>query len=440
MPPLAGYWHSLLAKHGHVWKAVYKEATKAVKAKLTGRVPAQVEHVYARVPVRQSVHPVARIRQGQSGWLNSKRYFHNAVRYLTTEARAGAGPTRATFKSATWTAIKQSPGRAPFASTLRPNLTGGTLGRTAGGYGLGGGRVGAQRYFSHGPAGQTQVVQNVSQAVRAFMLGGQKAQFDGVSPVTGEKRYKAVTQLQHDTGKKMRELPKTTPGSHVDFSINPTVTALTPLKTVPGFDSQEQHLNTEGLLDVLSVDFSRSLKELAIVLADLKRLSALGDLPVTYQNSSLRVHFPGCDGDTIERLCDELNIQRGMVVQDEDFDAFTGTEMALLFPFAPSKPVSEADELFHQPPQRTKKQSQPIDWQDMFTPSERSYEDSTRSETGFEDIDELEEDNPWLSSPSEDEGYHFSDDVVSSSHSPLEYQGIEGIYRFIEQCDSVRRN
>ncbi|KAF4556901.1 Hypothetical protein D9617_1g087830 [Elsinoe fawcettii] len=436
MPPLAGYWHSLLAKHGHVWKAAYKEASKAVKAKLTGRVPAQVEYAYAKVPVRQSVHPVARIRQGQSGWLNSKRHFHNAVRYLTTTAEGSSGRTRASIQSATWTAIKQSPGRAPFASALRPNLTGGTLGRTAGGYTLGGGRAGAQRYFSHGPASQTHVVQNVSQAVRAFMLGGQKAQFNGVSPITGEKRYKAVTRLQHDTGKKLREIPRTTPGSHVDFSINPTVTALTPLKSIPGFEDEQQNLNTEGLLDVLSVDFSRSLKELAIVLSDLRKLSVLGDLPITYHNSSLRIHFPGCDSDAVVRLCDELNIQRGMVVQDEDFDAFTGTEMALLFPFAPSRSVSEADELFYDKPQAPRKNTDPIDWKNMLTPSEQSYEDSTRSDGGLEELDELQEENPWLS---DDESYHFSDEVVSSSHSPLEYQGIEGIYRFIEQCDDVRR-
>ncbi|KAF2223177.1 hypothetical protein BDZ85DRAFT_296359 [Elsinoe ampelina] len=436
MPPLAGYWHSLLAKHGHVWKAAYKEASKAVKAKLTGRVPAQVEFVYAKVPVRQSVHPVARIRQGQSGWLQSKRYFHNAVRYITTASEANASRTRASINSATWTAIKQSPGRAPFASTLRPNLTGGTLGRTAGGYTLGGGRAGAQRYFSHGPVAQTQVVQNVSQAVRAFMLGGQKAQFNGVSPVTGEKRYKAVTRLQHDTGKKMRELPRTTPGSHVDFSINPTVTALTPLKNIPGFEDQQQHLNAEGLLDILSADFSRALKELAIVLSDLRKLSVLGDLPITCHNSSLRIHFPGCDSDTVTSLCDELNIQRGMVVQDDDFDAFVGTEMALLFPFAPSKSPSEADDLFCEKPALPRKKTDPIDWKNMLTPTERSYEYSTRSESGLEEMDELEEHNPWFS---EDEDYHFSDEVVSSSHSPLEYQGIEGIYRFIEQCDGARR-
>jgi hypothetical protein len=44
---------------------------------------------------------------------------------------------------------------------------------------------------------------------------------------------------------------------------------------------------------------------------DLKRLSSLGDLPVTLeQKSILRVRFPGCAAETVERLCDEVGVQR----------------------------------------------------------------------------------------------------------------------------------
>ena len=75
----------------------------------------------------------------------------------------------------------------------------------------------------------------------------------------------------------MRSLPLATPGSRLEFSINPTITALTPLNGIVGYSMSEQvqadHLNTDGLLDVLSVDFSRALKDLAAVLNDLKRLS-----------------------------------------------------------------------------------------------------------------------------------------------------------------------
>lgn len=200
---------------------------------------------------------------------------------------------------------------------------------------------------------------------------------------------------------------------------------------------ETEHLNTDGLLNVLSVDFSRALKELAAVLNDLKWLSALGDLPITYQESNLRIHFPGCDSETVEALCSELNVQRGVVVQDEDFDAYTGTEIALLFPFAPSSAASEVSELYEAPLPH-KKKTDDIDWRAMLSQSDKHEAYSTQSESGFEDL--AEDENPWVSSPS---GYESvgrsSGESKVEAHSPLEYQGFEGIYRFIEQCDSVRR-
>ena len=301
------------------------------------------------------------------------------------------------------------------------------------------GRAGGARYFSHGPASQAQVVQNVSQAVRAFFISGQKAQFDGHSN-SGAKRYKAVSALQEETGRKMRSLPKATPGSRLEFAINPTITALTPLNTIVGYSMSEHvqadHLNTEGLLDVLSVDFSRALKDLAAVLNDLKRLSALGDLPITYEGSSLRVHFPGCDADTVERLCDELNVGRGLVIQDPAFDSFAGTEIALLFPFAPSEDVSEeeCESLFDEPPTKYLAKKHVVSIDGLFTPASPAY--STQSDSGLEDV--IAEDS-WLSSPSGYESVRSGSDYESNKHDPLEYQGFEGIYRFIEELDSVRR-
>jgi hypothetical protein len=275
----------------------------------------------------------------------------------------------------------------------------------------------------------------VSQAVRAFVLSGQKAQFDGVSPQTGEKRYKTVTALQDQVNRTLTRVPKATPGSIVSFNINPTVTALSPLKGVKGFTcfaEEKESLNQQGLLDVLSVDFSRAVKELAAVLKDLQRLAGLGDLPITYEASTLKVHFPGCDAETVESICNELGVQRGVIYQDEDFDAFIGTEIALLFPFAPSRTPSECS--FYE--KSVSGRQQPIDWRNMMVPSvtgEDLY--STQSEDGqdFEDLGE----NPWISSPSGYESLHASDmEEISDMHTPLEFQGIEGIYRFMEQCES----
>jgi len=275
------------------------------------------------------------------------------------------------------------------------------------------------------------------------MISGNKAQFDGTHPRTGEKRYKSVTALQAQVNRKTSKLPKSTPGSFIDFSVNPTITALTPLSTVPGFSSDyssKQNLNSEGLLEILSVDFSRALRDLAAVLNDLKRLASIGDLPISYHASSLCVHFPGCDAGTVEKICNELGVQRGVIRQDSDFDSFVGTEIALLFPFAPSRTPSESSFFAKDVDARHE-----IDWRHMMTPEHRmtSEEYSTHSENGFNDADfeDLEDENPWLSSPSGYESLHNSDLEDSESHdlhTPLEYQGIEGIYRFMEHCETHR--
>jgi hypothetical protein len=285
---------------------------------------------------------------------------------------------------------------------------------------MGGGRTGGPRYFSHTPATPAQVVSNVSAAVRAFWLSGQKAQFDGLTP-SGEKRYRSITNLQEQTGRKMQSVPKNAPGSFIDFHVNPTVTALTPLGAAFPFGTAMKQsaptLNTEGFLDVLSVDFSRALKDLATTMNDLKRLSSLGDLSITLeQKSILRVRFPGCDAETVERLCDEVGVQRGIIHQDLDFDDSVGGQMALMFPFAPTSENT------------------------LSSPG-----GSLRSQTGhdFEEVEDEIVDNPWL------EGYESMEDASESGSAYFakpnehpyssDYEGVEGIYRFLEQCDNARR-
>lgn len=294
---------------------------------------------------------------------------------------------------------------------------------------MGCGRTGGIRHFSHTPAAPAQVVNNVSAAVRAFWLSGSKAQFDGVSPA-GEKCFRAVSSLQAETSSKVQSMSKLTPGSYVDFHVNPTVTALSPLgaQFPYGTKADVPTLNTSGFLDVLSVDFSRALKDLAAVMNDLKKLATLGDLSIEMAGSStLRVRFPGCDAESVERLCDEVCVSRGIIHQDADFDATSGVQVALKFPFAPS---SE---------------------QALSSPG-----GSLRSQAGhelneFSDLYSEVEDNPWIHSP---EGYQSLDDLSDTASlyfgkTPPErnpntstsddYEGLEGIYRFLEQCDSARR-
>lgn len=426
-------------------RAAWQHTAKLVQKQLPSSIrpnQAELQPILARTAPKHPLHRVAFLKQSKGRWYTTHSTISATVKRFTTSASRSSGVRfdRSSFpKSRIGDAVTRQSGRAPFASTLRPNLTGGTLGRTAGGYTWGSGRAGGARYFSHGPAAPAQVISNVSQAVRAFLLGGQKAQFDGVDPQTGEKRFKSVSTLQDKVYRNLNKAPKATPGSYISFDINPTVTALTPLGATKGFASAFAHekdsLNKDGFLDILSIDFSRAVKELAGTLKDLQRLSSLGDLPITYEHSTLKVHFPGCDSGTVEKICDEFGVQRGVITQDEDFDSFAGTEIALLFPFAASRTPSEYS--FYE--KSVTGRQYPIDWKLMMTPSVLSSDAdhySTYSEDGME-YDDIVEGNPW-SSPTE-EGYeslHMSEVDEFDYHSPLEYQGIQGIYKFMEQCEA----
>ncbi|EAW07840.1 uncharacterized protein ACLA_025570 [Aspergillus clavatus NRRL 1] len=451
MPPSSG--HLLLPKFWRVARFAYVKALKAIRAKIpepAQQLSLRLQPAYARIPTRQPISRAAAIRQSRSG-----RYFSTrATGSFFSSLRSGFQGDRAAYRSSRVASnISRLTSSAPFASTLRPNLTGGTLGRTAGGYAAGAGRIGGARYFSHGPASPAQVINNVSMGVRAFFLSGQKARFDGIDPITGQKRYKAVSTLQDQAGRKMAAIPRMAPGSYIEFQISPTITAFGSQTKATSSGLLDQETINPDLLDFLSADFARALKDLAAVLNDLKRLSALGDLPILLHNrSTIRVRFPGCDVETVERLCDEVGVQRGRVVQDEDFNVKTGADLALLFPFAPSVPASSVTEeyFFRQGPSDGQSPDE-VDWQAMMTPENRtecSPGNPGKSSNGlsFEDSPIFGEKNPWVSSSSS--GYSsinvselgdraFFPEVSSHGipESTSEYEGVEGIHRFIAVCD-----
>lgn len=299
----------------------------------------------------------------------------------------------------------------------------------------GSGRLGGQRYFSHTPASQAQVVQNVSQAMRAFWLSGQRAHFDGHN-ANGEKRYRTVSALQETAGRKMASMPRITPGSFIDFQVSPNVTALSPLAAAMSTsfevkpEASPATLNAEGFLDVLSTDFARQLKDLAAVMNDLKRLAALGDLPITMEKqNTLRVRFPGLDADTVERLCDDIGIQRGIIREDPELHRLYATPVALRFPFAPA---SEDHEKTSTLPNGS-------------MGSHRSDISSIEEDQAL--FDQYIDENPWLSTPSRatpeartEEGYESMSPSAYSSgeHTSEDFEGLEGIYRFLEECDHLR--
>ncbi|AEO53245.1 hypothetical protein MYCTH_2313303 [Thermothelomyces thermophilus ATCC 42464] len=455
MSPLGGVWAPValrvLRKH---LVSNARMATKMLRSKLsaaTRPLNAQLQPVAVRTGnARQPVHPAAWLRQqkraGAGRWFSSANLPAAAARRFLSSSHGPAGPKPAfrfeRFKLPTSTvsrAVNQLTGRAPFASTLRPNLTGGTLGRTAGGYGIpGSGRVGGVRYFSHTPAAPAQVVQNVSQAMRAFWLSGQRARFDGVGP-RGEKRYRAVSATQEEARVMMAKAMlahRHAPGAFVDFKISPTITALSPLGAMLPFAGGKERaaaataaatLHAEGFLDVLAVDFARALQDLAAIMTDLKRLAGLGDLPVYLEKDGvLRVRFPGLDAEAVERLCDDVGVRRGVVGQDPDLDSSPAVDVALRFPFAPDAVCDRT----------------------VTSPggSLRSRRSGSSSSSDVEDafIVQEYEDNPWrLSVVSELEGYESMSSpspVLSRSgeHYSDDFEGLEGIYRFLEECDRAR--
>ncbi|KAL0474585.1 hypothetical protein QR685DRAFT_14699 [Neurospora intermedia] len=398
---------------------------------------------------RQPIHPSAWLRQQKSGrsgpkWHSTYTNLNATVRrYISNTAgrQSSSSGSQSRFDrsklpvSNISRAVAASPGRAPFASTLRPNLTGGALPRTAGGYSFSGaGRAGGKRYFSHTPAAPAQVVQNVSQAVRAFWLSGQRAHFDGYS-ADGRKLYRAVGVDEEKARNKLAVAPHA-PGSFIDFHISPAITALSPLGAmIPSSQSVKAEIQTAGatlladnFLDVLSVDFARTLKDLAAVMADLKALARLGDLPISLERADLlRVRFPGVDAETVERLCDDVGVQRGIIREDPDFDADAGVQVALRFPYAPDNGCSKA----------------------LTSPNVtvRTKLTSASSELDEAFAEEIEE-NPWLlasehSAVSEEsEGYESMSPSLKSASSEHctedRYEGLEGIYKFLEECDRAR--
>ncbi|KAK4215277.1 hypothetical protein QBC37DRAFT_282149 [Rhypophila decipiens] len=424
-------------------------SSKVLRSKLASAarpLNAELQPVFVRTggSNRQPIHPLALLRQQKRGASSTTKWFSTSGpsirRYLSNTAarlseRAPRFDRSKLPTSNTSRAVAQFTGRAPFACTLRPNLTGGALPRTAGGYAMPGGRAGGIRYFSHTPAAPAQVVQNVSQAVRAFWLSGQRAKFDGVDP-NGAKRYRAVSAVQEETRIRVAQAPQGAPGAFIDFHISPTITALSPLGAAAGFSfsavaapnaCSEGALNAEGFLDVLSVDFARALKDLAAIMTDLKRLAGLGDLPIVLEkNNILRVRFPGVDAETVERLCDDVGVQRGVVKEDPDFCTSAGVPMALRFPFAPEGEPTDCAKTLTSPGGSVRSHHSGL----STSPEDDMFENA---------IMDKFDNNPWLlpSSPPS-EGYEsMSPPIPSSSgeHCSEDFEGLEGIYRFLEECD-----
>jgi len=306
------------------------------------------------------------------------------------------------------------------------------------------------RNFSQTPSCQAHVIQNVNAGIRAFFVSGGKARFDGVHPVTGEKRFKTVMPTEEKVLRTFDTLKTTAvKGTSLEFRLSPTITALLPSN--PGAEATQQSLGTEGLLSALSTDFAHALKTLSLTLADLNRLFALGSLPIsltpTPKGPILSVRFPGCDAATVSLLCEESGVFNGVVREDTAWDESREVEMALLFPFAPTgheEAESEAADYFFSEQKPAK-----LDWQGMMTPSSAlptplsstgSYSQieqtlllpASESPEGYESMRE--------SDYGDEDGYFGMQTAPPRARAGTGGAGdLEGIYRFLSECEGARR-
>ncbi|KAL9609412.1 MAG: hypothetical protein Q9167_005810 [Letrouitia subvulpina] len=469
MAPSSG--HLLVPK---AWKIIKFVATQTGEL-LQSRLP-QTSGITAR-PAVQAIHIPSKnhpfryqafLKKARS----QSRQFSRTFRSLTSGVNVRAGQyDRASFQSSSkiGQAISRTYG-TPFASTLRPNLTGGALPRSSGGYCLGGAGRGI-RHFSHTPSPQAQVVQNVNAGIKAFCLGGGKARFDGHDIKTGEKKYKAVTETEDQVLRKTEIAgSQWAKGTSLQFQLNPTITALTTNLPESTSFSDGVSLGTAGILDNLAIDFARSLKDPSVILMDLKRLAVLGDLPISLFTSPtgdtvLSVRFCGCDGEMVSRLCDEVGIHRGIVREDEGWSEGRDVDMALLFPFAPSGIASEngTEAKYTKETIRANGQygSDQLDWRQMMSPSDHDRDYSTRTLDSFEHVQQtpvsLTSVNRSLKTPSRssssyeslieaegsDDDYYYAHPANPWQRRQMqareEFEGLEGIYKFLRECEQAKR-
>ena len=326
--------------------------------------------------------------------------------------------------------------------------------------------LGGARTFSSTPTCHAQVLSNVSAAVRAFWVQGHRAHYDGCD-LHGQKRFSRVSVAQDEGLRTMRKAVdiSNAKGTIVRFRLAPTITALA---------GTEQTLADDTIMHDLASDFARGVQDLAAILSDLTKLKdAYGALPVSWGEGVVSVRFAGCDGKVVEGLCDEVGVRRGVIVEDEGWavDEENGSgkgdrdvRMALLFPFAPSSTPSTTGQsknyvegMFTTPQPPT-----------VLKPPKSSLGLSTRSLTsaldshswydeGFVPSSPQDSMAPSLwateqyseaprSRPFDGESVLLGSDITDTesvghggSSTARDYEGVEGIYRFLAECDGARR-
>lgn len=382
-------------------RAAFKKSASLLKTQFASIQNSQqisvkiLQPIYAQIPHNAHLHPAIRNKVGG-------RWYSTSVKNLLRFAGDKAIPRLAHTPAVRTAVVGRLSVASPFGSTLRPMLNGGAFPRTTMGYSLGGNGA---RFFSHSPAAPAQVMNQVSAAMRAFINSGKDhmetyRRHDGKLGRIGVRAQLAASLAQENS-----------PGAYVDFDLSPTMTCISPLNTA------SCSLENPEFLKDLTADFGAMMGDLVAVNADIRRLSSLGDLPITMAGANtLRVHFRGCERDFVERLCDEVGVIRGIVHEDERFA------------FCKALISAEA-----------------VNWGEMM--STGSPVSSTFSEDGFDD-DDLDVIKSRISGsnsipescffePAERPVMLASPGYCSSSGTG-DYGGLESIHRFLEECDEYR--
>jgi hypothetical protein len=94
---------------------------------------------------------------------------------------------------------------------------------------------------------------------------------------------------------------------YVDFDVSPQF-------TIP--DRSEL---TEEVVSTIEQDLNRYVEHIKAVVRDIKNVSDLGELPVSIENGSVRIHFPNCDTEKVHRLISDVDVTRGVVSDEGSF-------------------------------------------------------------------------------------------------------------------------
>lgn len=145
------------------------------------------------------------------------------------------------------------------------------------------------------------------------------------------------------------------------------------------------------------------------------------------------------------RLCEEVGVSRGVVREDDAWHDSKEAEMALLMPFAPTARSNLSSDhgargYFEKASPQPERED--LDWRNMLSPSvhtasepeeEMSFEEATlRSPSGYASLraSDFAEDDPYYPTPPRPR---------QESKASEEYEGLEGIYKFLQVCEDSRR-